>query len=171
MAPQPDDLTVYIGSQGYFVAPMRLGQQALPQHTVSPFFQTQSEAHDWLTGVQAEMLSRIAQMDDDDLTREIAFADGFGPEAAGTAPLWIKLLHAEQDRRAEITPAAAKKVIAAALAERDLPFTKLTARTVDFTDLARARCVFVKIHGWQPNPAWTELRQIAVDNGFRIEEG
>ena len=50
-----------------------------------------------------------------------------------------------------------------------MPFTKLTARTVNFTDLARASCIFVKIHGWQPNPVWVELKRIAVAHGFHIE--
>ena len=69
----------------------------------------------------------------------------------------------------DITTGQAKKIIASELEKRGLPFTKLTAKTVDFTDLARANCIFVKIHGWQPNPAWDELRAIAVQNGFRIQ--
>lgn len=63
----------------------------------------------------------------------------------------------------------AKWLIKAELERRKLPYTKLTARTIDFTDLARASCVFVKVHGWVPNPQWTELKAIAVANGFRIE--
>jgi hypothetical protein len=62
-----------------------------------------------------------------------------------------------------------KQIIKMELDKRGLPYTKLTARKVDFTDLARASCIFVKIHGWQPNPAWDELKAIAVANGFRIE--
>ncbi len=68
-----------------------------------------------------------------------------------------------------MTPAQAKKIIAAELQARYLPYTKLTARTIDFSDLARASCIFVTIHGWQPNPQWEELRKVAVANGFRIE--
>lgn len=62
-----------------------------------------------------------------------------------------------------------KQIIKAELERRGLPYTKLTSRTVDFTDLARASCVFVQIHGWKPSPAWDELKAIAVANGFRIE--
>jgi hypothetical protein len=68
-----------------------------------------------------------------------------------------------------ISPAACKKIMQQELVARNLPFTKLTARTIDFSDLARATCVFVKIYGWQPNPVWSELRAVAVQNGFRIE--
>lgn len=69
----------------------------------------------------------------------------------------------------KITPAGAKKIIKAALEERGLPFEKLTARTVDFTDLAGAKCVFVKIHGWNPDPRWEELKAVARMHGFRLQ--
>lgn len=62
-----------------------------------------------------------------------------------------------------------KKIIQVELDKRNLPYTKLTAKTIGFSDLARGSCVFVKIHGWQPNPAWDEIKAIAVANGFRIE--
>jgi len=68
-----------------------------------------------------------------------------------------------------MTTNEAKKIVAAELQKRNLPYTKLTAKTVDFSDLARATCIFVKIHGWQPNPAWDEIRQVAVAHGFRIQ--
>ena len=67
------------------------------------------------------------------------------------------------------TPADAKRIIEAALTARKLPFTKLTARTVGFQDLARADCIFVKIHGWTPNPVWEELKLIAKQHHFCIE--
>src|SRR5208337_4459346 len=34
---------------------------------------------------------------------------------------------------------------------------------------ARGSSIFVTIHGWQPNPAWDELKKIAIANGFRVE--
>lgn len=80
-----------------------------------------------------------------------------------------------------MTPQQAKNIIRAELERRGLSFEKLTARTIGFQDLARANCVFVKIHGWQanikrdveglpvPTTSWDELRQVAVSNGFRIE--
>lgn len=63
----------------------------------------------------------------------------------------------------------AKQIIAKKLTELDIPYTKLTAKTVGFSYLARARCIFVKIHGWKPNPAIGELKSLAVANGFRVE--
>ena len=62
----------------------------------------------------------------------------------------------------------AKKIIKQALEERNLPYDKLTAETMDFTDLARSQCIFVKIHGWKPNPLWAELKQIASYHDFRV---
>jgi len=50
-----------------------------------------------------------------------------------------------------------------------LPFTKLSARTVGFSDLGRGSRIFVQIHGWQPNPVWAELEGFARRNGFSIE--
>jgi hypothetical protein len=68
-----------------------------------------------------------------------------------------------------ITAHRAKTIIREELERRGLPFTKLTARTVGFQDLARADCIFVQVHGWQPSPVWDELRNVAVQHGFRIE--
>ena len=69
----------------------------------------------------------------------------------------------------KITPHTAKKLLKSELDRLTLPYTKLTARTVSFTDLARENAVFVKIHGWQPNKLWNDLTNFAVKNGFRIE--
>ena len=44
-----------------------------------------------------------------------------------------------------ITPCAGKKIIEQALTARSVPFTKLTAQTVHFTDLVRTSRIFVKI--------------------------
>jgi hypothetical protein len=67
------------------------------------------------------------------------------------------------------TIAQAKKIMVEALKARNLPFTKLSAKTVDFTDLARCECIFVRIHGWQPSPEWSALKAVAKANGFCIE--
>lgn len=63
----------------------------------------------------------------------------------------------------------AKKEVAAMLADLDLPPHRLTARTVDFTDLARERVVFVTIHNWSPNPKASILDAVAREMGFRIQ--
>jgi hypothetical protein len=51
-----------------------------------------------------------------------------------------------------LTTHAAKRLLREELERRGLrkkvSWTRLTVRTVDFTDLARARCVFVTVHGW-----------------------
>ena len=62
----------------------------------------------------------------------------------------------------------AKKIIAARLNELCLPDYKLTAKTIDFTDLARSSKLFVKIHGWKPASLWDELQKTAKENGFLI---
>lgn len=68
-----------------------------------------------------------------------------------------------------MTVQKAKQIIKKRLNELNLPYTKLTARTIYFTDLTRSSCIFVKIHGWQPNPAWNELKALAIEHGFRLE--
>ena len=48
---------------------------------------------------------------------------------------------------------------------------KITARTIDFTDLARGSMVFVKIYDLLDADAWTYLNASARRNGFRVERG
>jgi hypothetical protein len=69
----------------------------------------------------------------------------------------------------KLTLHQAKAFIRWALEERDIPFTKLTARTVGFHDLARGESVFVKIHGWKGSTLWEELRGMAHHEGFCLE--
>jgi hypothetical protein len=64
----------------------------------------------------------------------------------------------------------AKKIISNKLNELNLPAFKLTAKTIDFTDLARASKLFVKIHGWKPSPLWVDLQKTAKENGFLIQD-
>jgi hypothetical protein len=75
-----------------------------------------------------------------------------------------------ENRGENMTPNAAKKIIRAELEARKLPYTKLTAKTIGFVDLARDSKIFVSIHGWKPNPAWDELQRVAHSNGFCIED-
>ena len=63
----------------------------------------------------------------------------------------------------------AKRIIENELISRKLAYTKLTARTIGFSDLARGNKLFVKIHGWQPNPQWDELKTVARKYAFCIE--
>lgn len=69
----------------------------------------------------------------------------------------------------DITTHAAKKVVQAFLDEHKLTYTKLSARTIDFTDLMRAKCVFVTVFGWQVSPKGADLERLAVANGFRVQ--
>lgn len=72
-----------------------------------------------------------------------------------------------------MTPNQAKNTIKAELLALSIPYTRLSARTINFSDLARATCIFVTIHGWEAgyqSGAWYKhLRELAVQNGFRIE--
>ncbi len=63
----------------------------------------------------------------------------------------------------------ASSIIKAELVKRRLPFTRVHARTVDFTDLARAQAVFVIVEGWEPNPQAAEIKDIARAHGFHVE--
>lgn len=71
------------------------------------------------------------------------------------------------DNVTDITPRNAKKIIAAELNKCGLT-NRLTARTVSFSDLARCKVVFVEVHNWKPDRVWFTLKEIAIENGFRI---
>ena len=63
----------------------------------------------------------------------------------------------------------AKRIIREKLARHGLD-CRLTARTIGFSDLARADCIFVEVHDWQPGPlAFDELEFLAASHGFRVE--
>jgi len=68
-----------------------------------------------------------------------------------------------------ITTHAAKKVIKEILDREHLPYTKLTARTIHFTDLARASCIFVLIHGWKMDPKAKLLTAAASEHKFVVQ--
>jgi hypothetical protein len=70
----------------------------------------------------------------------------------------------------KITGHKAKKIISDKLAILGLPQYKLTAKTIDFTDLARESQLFVKINGWKPSPLWNDLKKVAKENGFMIQD-
>ena len=72
-------------------------------------------------------------------------------------------------------PRACKQVIAAALAEHGLS-NRLTAKTIDFEDLARASMVFVTIHGWGSPAQQAKIGALlpalevsARAHGFRVQ--
>lgn len=65
-----------------------------------------------------------------------------------------------------------KKTAAIILRGCGIGYDKLSARSVNFSDLARAECVFVKAHGAKPlgiYGAFDLAKAQAKDHGFRIE--
>lgn len=71
-----------------------------------------------------------------------------------------------------MTPNDAKKLLSTELQRRNVPFEKMTAKTVSFSDLARGSGLFVRIHGVpaQSTPElWQSLKVIAKENGFFVE--
>jgi len=76
----------------------------------------------------------------------------------------------EKGRGNIMTSNEAKKIIAKKLNDLNLPAYKLTANTVDFSDLAKGSKLFVKIHNWKPSPLWNDLQKTAAENGFLIQD-
>jgi len=68
-----------------------------------------------------------------------------------------------------MTPRQAKQLVRDRLEAQGLQYSRLTARTVDFSDLARCSRVVVTIHGWQPSAAWRDLQAFATGHGFYVE--
>jgi len=68
-----------------------------------------------------------------------------------------------------MTNPQAKKLVREFLDKHNLPYTKVTARTVSFQDLARDSCIFVTVHGWQPSPLWNEMAALAHQGGFCVQ--
>jgi hypothetical protein len=68
-----------------------------------------------------------------------------------------------------MNPRKAKNLLVGELQRLNIPYIRLTARTISFMDLLRKSDVFVKIHGWRPNPIMKELKVFSHENGFCIE--
>lgn len=62
----------------------------------------------------------------------------------------------------------AKEIIEEVLAKNGLS-NKLTAKTIDFIDLARNSCVFVQVWNWESSPLADTAKQAAKANGFCVE--
>lgn len=62
-----------------------------------------------------------------------------------------------------------KKLLAAFLNGHNIPYTKLTGKTIRFSDLGRDSCVFITIHGWIPDGYNYELvTEFAQNHDFCI---
>lgn len=70
-----------------------------------------------------------------------------------------------------MTPAEAKTEAVRILTERGMPYERLSARTVSFSDLARAETVVVTVHGWNPSSNARSVQRDARARGFTIEFG
>ena len=69
-----------------------------------------------------------------------------------------------------LTVSQAKRLVTSELNKMGVSSCSVRGRTVDFTDLARARCIFVDVVNWSGNcEQWQQLREFAVKNGFRME--
>jgi radical SAM superfamily enzyme YgiQ (UPF0313 family) len=70
-----------------------------------------------------------------------------------------------------MTPNEAKKQVRQWLKDHGLPEYKLSAKTVDFSDLARVRVIFVTVHDWQPHPGipFRDLEVWAKRQGFEAQ--
>ena len=68
-----------------------------------------------------------------------------------------------------ISTTEAKRIVRAWLATNDNPALKVTAKTVNFSDLARGSGVFVTVHGFKPSAMWLSLDATAKEHGFNVE--
>jgi len=71
----------------------------------------------------------------------------------------------------EITPRKAANITKTYLAIRNIPFTKVSARTIGFSDLLRCSRIWVRVEGTIRGAFWAELDKIAHDQGFYVEVG
>jgi len=62
----------------------------------------------------------------------------------------------------------AKNIIKKALSDNNFS-NRVTGKTVGFSDLARSTCIFVTVHGWNPNPFAGDLEKLGRENGFRVD--
>lgn len=68
------------------------------------------------------------------------------------------------------TTGEAKKTAAIILRGVAIGYDKLSARSVSFSDLARADCVFVTVHGARiAGPGAILAKATAREHGFRLE--
>lgn len=84
--------------------------------------------------------------------------------------MWDEIVKRSLDERYRLTLSQAKKIVAEALFARDISYTKLKAKTVDFTDMARCEMIFVTVIG----ATTPDVRLIAIDevvkkHGFRVQ--
>mgnify|MGYP001558854388 CR=1 FL=1 len=54
------------------------------------------------------------------------------------------------------------------LSSRYLDASRVSARTVSFSDLARCSRIFVEVGNWKPNPIAKDLKEYAQIQGFHV---
>ena len=72
-----------------------------------------------------------------------------------------------------MTANQASKLIKQTCTDLKIPFTKVSAQTVSFSDLARGKRIFVTVFGWQSgyeSPSrYALLADVAKKNGFSVD--
>jgi hypothetical protein len=71
--------------------------------------------------------------------------------------------------QSKLTPARAKKILIEEMNRLEISYSKLTAQTVCFGDLARASCLFVKIYEFNTPQHAEKLEAMARKHGFRVQ--
>ncbi len=71
----------------------------------------------------------------------------------------------------DVTKNEAKKMVIEFLKNRNLPFTKVTAKLISFEDLARDEKIFVTVFNTTNGIWWLELQDLAMKNGFKVVSG
>lgn len=74
-----------------------------------------------------------------------------------------------QDRMPVPSPAEAKARVKALLEALGLPFEKLSAKSTSFSGFGYGTGLFVKIHGWKPNPALGAMEEAMKGSGIVIQ--
>jgi hypothetical protein len=126
-----------------------------------------------VVAVLRECTPQEADLDETGMMYKIKFADGTETDAFADELTFYP-------PKEKLTPNTAKKLVDAMLTgfhngamrsgNRAIGYTKLTAKTVGFQDLARANCIFVKVHGvTEPNPLFGQIEDMAKANGFRVQ--
>lgn len=69
----------------------------------------------------------------------------------------------------EITVRSAKKIVKAALDERDLQYERIRGKTQYFSGLRNPEAIWVYVEGFVAHPLASEVSAIAKENGFFVQ--
>lgn len=77
--------------------------------------------------------------------------------------------YSDEVGKCRITPHHARKLTKEWLDSKGFDY-RVSAKTIDFSDLARDYAVFVTVHGWKPNKSWSELQKHARKHGYYVTD-